>query len=383
MKADGTRHTLADIYHERTEFDFVGRSWRWALLSGTLVLVSLIALFANGLNLGIDFRGGTAWVVNVEGKKPSVPEVRAVLDPIGLSGAKVQILGSTTIRVQFETVDQPKQIEVSASLAKYAGVADSAVSVSTVGPTWGNQVTRNALKALLVFFIVIAIYLSLRFEWRMALAAIAAVAHDIVITVGVYALFQWEVAPATVVAFLTILGFSLYDTVVVFDKIKENRVLLGTNIAPTYSAMVNVSMNEVLMRSLNTSFIAVLPVAGLLVIGVGAFGAKSLETFAIALFVGLVIGAYSSIFVATPILNWMKEREPSNRTLMERWRAAGSPRPTASLTLAAETLVAAEEAQTSADSARTAPTESAPPSTGSSGTGASGEIAPRPRRRTR
>lgn len=371
MKANGRRHTLADVYHERTEFDFVGRSWRWALLSGTFVLIALIALTTRGLNLGIDFKGGTAWVVTAEGKAPSVPDVRTVLDPLGLGDAKVQILGAATIRVQYETVDKAKQTEVSAALAKYAGVPEASVSVSNVGPTWGRQVTRNAIKALIVFFIVIAAYLSLRFEWRMAVGAIVAVIHDIIITVGVYALFGFEVAPATVVAFLTILGFSLYDTVVVFDKIRENRVLLGSNAAPTYPAMVNVSMNEVLMRSLNTSLIAVLPVAGLLVVGVGIYGAQSLTNFALALFIGLVTGAYSSIFVATPVLCWMKQREPSNRVLMERWRAAGSPRPVSTIA-AAEALVGAEDAQAEADAARSADSPSA-----------SRAIAPRARRRQR
>jgi len=319
MKADGTRNSFADLYHETTEYNFVGKSWRWALLSGTFVLISLIALFVNGLNLGIDFEGGTSWVVTVQGKSPNVTTVTDIMKPFNVGEAKVQILGGSIIRVQTKTVDKTVQADISKALATYAGVPETSVSISNVGPTWGKQVTRNAIKALLVFFLVIAGYLSLRFEWRMALAAIAAVVHDVVITVGVYALFQFEVTPATIVAFLTILGFSLYDTVVVFDKVKENRILLGSHQAPTYSAMVNLSMNQVLMRSINTSLIAVLPVLSLLVVGVWVLGAQSLVDFALALFVGLITGAYSSIFVATPILNWMKEREPANRALTERY----------------------------------------------------------------
>jgi preprotein translocase subunit SecF len=192
------------------------------------------------------------------------------------------------------------------------------VSVSTVGPTFGDQVRNNAVKALIVFFALIAIYLSIRFEIKMAAAAIVAVVHDIIVTVGVYAVTGFEVTPATVVAFLTILGFSLYDTVVVFDKVKENVSTLGTVRGDSYSTMVNRSMNQVLMRSISTSFVAVLPVASLLFVGAGLFGALALRDFALALFVGLLTGAYSSIFVATPLLAWWKEREPRNQALRER-----------------------------------------------------------------
>jgi len=208
------------------------------------------------------------------------------------------------------------------------------VSVTNVGPTWGDRVSRKALQALIVFFIVIALYLSVRFEWRMALAAIMAVVHDIIITAGVYAITGFEVSPATVVAFLTILGFSLYDTVVVFDKVKENEAHLGSVRGDTYSMMVNRSLNQVLMRSLNTSFVAVLPVLSLLLVGRFALGAVGLQDFALALFVGLLTGAYSSIFVATPIVAWLKEREPKYRAVRERAvaqyaRDGGTPRPAA------------------------------------------------------
>ena len=187
--------------------------------------------------------------------------------------------------------------------------------MTDVGPTWGDQVSRKAVTALIFFFVLIALYLTFRFEWKMAFAAIVAVVHDIIITVGVYAIFGFEVTPGTVVAFLTILGFSLYDTVVVFDKIKENTPTLGAERGDTYSRMVNRSMNQVLMRSINTSFVALLPVASLLVVGSGILGAVALRDFALALFVGLLTGAYSSIFVATPILAWIKEREPRYRAL--------------------------------------------------------------------
>jgi preprotein translocase subunit SecF len=320
-RPDGRRHTLADFYHERTNFDFTGRPWRWLILSGTLILIAVIALSTRGLNLGIDFEGGTSWQVPVNGKSASVGDVRDVVKPFGLTDAKVLVLkgdSGTSVRVQSKDVNPNAEGNVTDALAKYGGVQRSDVSVSTVGPTFGDQVRNNAVKALIVFFGLIALYLSLRFEWKMAAAALVAVVHDIIITVGVYALTGFEVTPATVVAFLTILGFSLYDTVVVFDKVKENVSTLGTVRGDSYSKMVNRSMNQVLMRSISTSFVAVLPVASLLFIGAGLFGAIALRDFALALFVGLLTGAYSSIFVATPLLAWWKEREPRNRSLRER-----------------------------------------------------------------
>ncbi len=314
----GFGQTLRDIYHERTRFDFVGRSWLWALLSGAAVLVSVVALFLSGLNLGIDFEGGTQWQFTVASGSAAAGDVRAVMSDIGITDAKILILGDDEVRVQAGELGEATPREVRESLAEYAGIDPADVSLTDVGPTWGDRVSSKAITALAVFFGLIALYLTMRFEWKMALAAILAVVHDIVITVGVYAILGFEVTPATVIAFLTILGFSLYDTVVVFDKIRENTPSLGAERGDTYSSMVNRSMNSVLMRSLNTSFVALLPVASLLVVGSGLLGAVTLRDFALALFVGLLLGAYSSIFVATPILAWIKEREPRYQTLRTR-----------------------------------------------------------------
>jgi preprotein translocase subunit SecF len=192
------------------------------------------------------------------------------------------------------------------------------VSISSVGPTWGSEVSRKAVQALIYFFILLAVYLSVRFEFKMAASAIIAVIHDIIFTVGVYALFHFEVTPATITAFLTILGFSLYDTVVVFDKVRENQRVLTATGRSTYGEMVNQSLNAVLMRSLSTTFVALMPVLSLLFVGAGVFGATSLEDFALALAAGLFIGSYSSIFVAAPMLAWWKGREPQYRALTER-----------------------------------------------------------------
>ena len=313
--------TLRDIYHERTHFDFIGRSRWWAALSGTLLVISIGALALSGLNLGIDFEGGSQWDVAVEGKSVDIDAVRDALNGTQAADAKILVLTGSdndSVRIQTDELQPAQRTAVTVALAKYAGVQESDVSFVDVGPTWGDTVTRKALTALLFFFLLIAAYLTFRFEWRMAVAAIVAVLHDIIITAGVYAITGFEVTPATVVAFLTILGFSLYDTVVVFDKIKENTPSLGAERGDTYSQMVNRSMNQVLMRSINTSFVALLPVASLLVVGSGILGAVTLRDFALALFVGLLVGAYSSIFVATPLLAWVKEREPRYAALRER-----------------------------------------------------------------
>jgi preprotein translocase subunit SecF len=317
--AQRSRHTFSDLYHERTHFQFIERSWRWALLSGTLIAISVVAFVISGLNLGIDFEGGIQWEVKVPPAAASITKVRDALNPVGLGDAKVLIVGDRLVRVQSKTVSDAEKAKVVDALAKYAGVDKSAISIpKDVGATWGSKVSSKALTALIAFFLVIAGYLTLRFEWRMALAAIIAVLHDIIITVGVYAVTQFEVTPATVVAFLTILGFSLYDTVVVFDKVRDNQARLGTVRGDTYSLMVNRSLNQVLMRSINTSIVALLPVASLLFVGTYVLGGLALRDFALALFVGLLTGAYSSIFVATPVLAWLKEREPKYRALRER-----------------------------------------------------------------
>jgi len=314
----GRRHRFADVYHETTNFQFMDRTWRWVVISGTAVLVSVLFLVLEGLNLSIEFEGGTQWSFTRAAGTADAGEVRDVLGEIGQGDAKVLVLGRAGVRVQTAEVPPRERRAVSEALATYAGVPVDEISVTSVGPTWGARVSEKALQALAVFFLVLAGYLSLRFEWRMAVAAILAVLHDIVITAGVYAITGLEVTPATLVAFLTILGFSLYDTVVVFDKVKENEGALVGARGETYSQMVNRSLNQVLMRSLSTSIVAVLPVLSLLVVGRFGLGAVGLQDFAFALFVGLITGAYSSIFVATPIVAWLKEREPHYRAIRER-----------------------------------------------------------------
>ena len=379
------RHTLGDLFHERTRFRFIERSWRWALLSGTLIVIAVGALAIRGLNLGIDFTGGLSYTVTVKGPVPSVNDVRTVMRSVGEADAQISLqvnraTGVNSIVVQTPSVTPAQRDRIASALTRYGPES----GVEDVSPTWGSTVTNKAALALGVFFVLIALYLTFRFEWRMALAAILAVIHDILVTTGVYAVTGFQVVPATVIAFLTILGFSLYDTVVVFDKVLENTPTVGTDKADTYSTMVNRSLNQVLMRSLNTSFVAVLPVASLVFIGSGIFGASSLKDFALALFVGLTTGAYSSIFVATPILAYLKEREPKYRAVRERAMVQQSRRRRDEL---APAVVATGVERPDAEAASTAPASGAPTASGPGPTSGppsrSGVVAPRPRQQRR
>jgi preprotein translocase subunit SecF len=263
--------------------------------------------------------GGTFTVTVPSGETVTQEELEAALAESGQSGGEVVVEGQS-VTVHFAELPSSPLQEVADALAEYAGVDVSEVSVSTVGPTWGETVSEKALQALIIFFLLLAVYLAFRFEWKMSVTAIVAVLHDIIVSVGVYALFQFEVTPATVTAFLTILGFSLYDTVVVYDKIKENQRTLTATGRSTYPEMVNRSLNAVLMRSLSTSVVALLPVLSLLIVGSLMLGATALEEFALALAVGLGVGSYSSLFVAAPLLAAWKDREPQYRALSERRR---------------------------------------------------------------
>jgi preprotein translocase subunit SecF len=313
------REQLGDIFHERTNYDFIGPTKRYFAVSGLFIIIGIAALAARGLNLGIDFKGGTAWEVKAaSGHHVTSGGARDAARAGGLVEPSIQILGGDTVRLEADRSTLDEQAKVRDALASYAGAKSEDVSINDVGPTWGGEVSHKAIRALIFFFAAIAIYLSLRFEWKMALAAIIAVIHDILITVGAYAVSRFTVTPATVIAFLTILGFSLYDTVVVFDKVEENVAGIGATGRETYSGVVNRSMNQVLMRSINTSFVAVLPVFSLLFVGAYLFGAVTIKDFALALFIGLMVGAYSSIFVATPILCILKEREPRYAALRQK-----------------------------------------------------------------
>jgi len=312
------RGILGRLYHGETSFDFVGRRKIGFAFSLILVLLTLGSLFTRGLSLGIDFEGGVAWQVPSSATM-DVDAARSVLEDNGVQteNAKVQTLtNGTTTSIRIQVGDQTAEVraKIQSDLATKAKVDVNEVSVSSVSSSWGRSITEKAVRALIAFMVLVGIYIAWRFEWRMALAAILAMLHDVLISVGVYSIIGFEVTPATVVAFLTILGFSLYDTIVVFDKVKDNIDKFGVS-RTSMADITNVSMNQVLMRSLNTSLAAVLPVLSLLVLGSGILGAIALREFAIALLVGLITGSYSSIFIASPLLTIFKQRESRYKNL--------------------------------------------------------------------
>jgi preprotein translocase subunit SecF len=321
------------LYHGETTIDFIGRTRKFFLFSIVVVLLGLVSLGFRGLNLGIDFKGGTAW--EVIGTNQSVADVTRVVEAAGATQPTVYILGGSTIHVEADlnalTATELTATEngVADALARLVNKNVDQVSVSTIGPTWGGQVTAKARLALIVFLIAVVIYISLRFEPKMAIAALVAMLHDLLVTLGVYSLFGFQITPDTVIALLTILGYSLYDTVVVFDRVRDNskNALVGGGM--TYSGMVNLSMNQTLARSLNTSLVAVIPVMSVLFVGAELLGATTLREYGLALFIGLMSGAYSSIFIASPLLALLKEREPRMKELKMRLESK-SPRQVAS-----------------------------------------------------
>lgn len=413
------RGVFGRLYHGETRFDFVGRWKRWFALSGVALLVGLGVLGIRGLNLGIDFTGGTVW--QVPAGQAQVAEVQEAMGELGYGNVQVQevtqtggdgrvirVVAEDTAAPAAETTDALEQVtgalvaargalpedqrgavgpvqenldaiegpfaepvpaplvalreeidsldaltadagdtgaavteatvemrslvddlsvlqqdersrlgqDVSARLAELTGTPVDAVVVDTVGPSWGEQITNSARNALVVFMIAITIFITVRFELKMALATAVALFHDLLLVVGIYALTNLAVTPATVVALLTMLGFSIYDGIVVFDRVNENTdTMLVGRAKHTYSEVANISLNQVLMRSLNTSITTLLPIGSVLVIGSVLLGATTLQEFGVALFLGLLAGAYSSIFIATPLLALLKEREPRYRNL--------------------------------------------------------------------
>lgn len=314
------------VFRGQATCDFV-RAWRITLvISVVAVLGSGLALGVRGLDLGFEFEGGTAWSVPVV--DVGVAEAREALRPLGLDGARIQLIGQDTLQVQASTADEAGAEAARSALAALAGVEVEEVAVATVGPSWGEEVSGKALRALVFFLVAISLYITVVLrDWRMAAGAVAAVAHDVVLSVGIYAAAGLEVTPATVIAFLTILGFSLYDTVVVFSRMRENTPMVSLAGRMTYADMASLSSNQSLLRTINTSVTTLLPLASLLVIGAWVLGATTLQEFSLALLIGLGIGAYSSLFFATPITVWLNERSPANRAL--RKRLASSPRPAA------------------------------------------------------
>jgi preprotein translocase subunit SecF len=315
---------LKRLYNGQNDIDFMARSRTMALVTLVVLVVSVGALFVRGLNLSIEFEGGIVWeVAAAEGV--TTEDVTDTVADAGVEGARVQVVrsgGEEFFLVKGESSDIELQAEVSIALAELNGVDVNQVSREEVSPSWGDNITEKARTALLVFFLLIALYIAVRFEWKMSVGALVAVAHDILVSVGVYAVMQFEVTPATVIAFLTIMGYSLYDTIVVFDRVSENARAMRSVGTDSYSTVVNRSLNQVVMRSINTTITSLLPVISMLVVGSFILGARTLEEFAVALLIGMLAGSYSSLFVAAPVLVFLKERERKYKGAAERERRA-------------------------------------------------------------
>ena len=310
------------LYRGETSVDFIGKRKIWYSISGLLILASALTLFTQGLHLGIEFKGGSSFTIT--SANASVQTAETALREAGItSQTTIQKVGNDKIRIQTDALSSAEQNAVESSLSSKFNVTVDSIDSQIIGPSWGEEITRKALYGLFGFLIVVMLYLAMAFESKMSIAAIISVVHDVFITVGIYALVGFEVTPATVIGFLTILGYSLYDTVVVFDKVRENTKGIAASGKSTYSQAANLAVNQTLVRSFNTSLIALLPVGSILFVGAGLLGAGTLKDLSLALFIGLATGTYSSIFIATPILAVLREREPAMQALAKRVGSRG------------------------------------------------------------
>jgi preprotein translocase subunit SecF len=307
------------LYTGEKSFDFVGRRKRWYLISGILLIITLAAIIFRGLNLGIEFQGGVKF--NIPTTTVTVTEARDVFTDLGQPSSIVKEVAGDRIEVQIPPISVEESEALTKEVATALVVDFDQITVQNVGPSWGADITRTSLIGLGVFLVLITIFLSIYFEIRMAIAALIALAHDLVLTIGVYAIGGFEVTPATAIGVLTIMGYSLYDTVVIFDKVKDNtRGILGQS-RFSYAESANLALNQSLIRSFNTSFTSVIPTAAILVVGAGILRAGTLVDLALALFVGMIVGTFSSIFIAVPALVHMKEKQPEIQSLASRVRA--------------------------------------------------------------
>ncbi|ROS74578.1 protein translocase subunit SecF [Cellulomonas sp. PhB143] len=300
-----------DLYTGRRSYGIVRHRRAFFVASAIAVLLSVLVVGFKGFDLGIEFRGGSQFVVSDVSDTDEQIALDAVAGVAPDEVPRVSSLGSDAVRVQTEKLDTHEVTEVTSALADGYGVDEAEVGYSYIGPSWGQDVSSSALRALVIFLAFVAVVMSLYFRsWRMAASALVALFHDVIITAGVYALIGWEVTPATVIGFLTILGYSVYDTVVVFDKVRENTKGILDQTRSTYAERANLAINQTLVRSINTSVVALLPVASILFIGAFVLGAGTLRDIALALFIGIIVGAYSSIYIATPFEVMLREREP-------------------------------------------------------------------------
>jgi preprotein translocase subunit SecF len=309
----------ARLYRGDVGYDFIGHRKLWYGISILITITAIVGLVVRGLNMGIEFEGGA--VLTTPKTSATVTHTKEIAEQESGHQAIVQKLGNGGMRIQIAGLDTAKSSEVKESIAGDLKVEGNDIDTQLVGPSWGEQIANKAWLGLGIFMVLVVIYLAIAFEWRMALAALIALVHDITITVGIYSLVGFEVTPGTVIGLLTILGYSLYDTVVVFDSLRESSRSVTKQTRYTFSEIANRSINSTLVRSINTTVVALLPVAGLLFIGGGLLGGGMLNDIALSLFVGLAAGAYSSIFIATPLVADFKEREPQMKALARRVHA--------------------------------------------------------------
>ncbi|CAB5240878.1 unannotated protein [freshwater metagenome] len=313
----------ARLHTGETSIDFIGKRRRWYAFSGLLIIASILSLSLQGLHLGIEFKGGASFIVKKSGV--SIEDARSVLSQSSIPGESiVQLVGTDKVRIQTGALTNAESSSLKTALAQKFSVDEQSIDTQIIGPSWGKEITRKAIYGLIGFIIVVLLYLAMAFEPKMALSAIIAVIHDVFITVGIYSIVGFDVTPATVIGFLTILGYSLYDTVVVFDKIRENTKSITATSKMTFTQAVNLGVNQTIIRSANTSIIALLPVASILFVGAGLLGAGTLKDLSLALFIGLAAGTYSSIFIAPPILATLREKEPAMAALAKRVNSRGS-----------------------------------------------------------
>lgn len=307
----------ARLHRGEVGYDFVKNRKLWYGISILITITAILGLAVRGLNMGIEFQGGAVFTTPKH-MTASVSQAETFAEDASGHDAIVQKLGDGSLRIQIAGIETGKSDQIKDKLATDLKVNPEQINADLVGPSWGEQIANKAWQGLAIFMVLVVIYLAIAFEWRMAVAALVALIHDITITTGIYALVGFEVTPGTVIGLLTILGYSLYDTVVVFDSLKEQTKDITKQTRWTYSDLANRSINGTLMRSINTTVVALLPVAGLLFIGGGALGAGMLNDISLSLFVGLAAGAYSSIFIATPLVADLKEHEPQMKALRKR-----------------------------------------------------------------
>ncbi|MBP6994687.1 MAG: protein translocase subunit SecF [Phycicoccus sp.] len=310
-----------DLYSGKRSIPVVAQRSRFYLISLIVIAIAVGGLVWKGLNLGLEFRGGSEFRVALSAE-PSNYESTA-RDAVTATGSEgtvnVTLLGTNTVRVQTERLDQDTSAAARTALAESFNVPEADVSATFIGPSWGASVSQKALQALIIFLLLTALVMAVYFRtWKMALAALLALAHDMVITLGVYALVGFEVTPASMIGFLTVLGYSLYDTVVVFDKVRENTDEAFGNGRLSYAQAANLAVNQTMVRSINTTVVALLPITAILVVGFGWLGPGTLLDLSLVLFIGILVGAYSSIFIATPLLVSLRSREFKVQELAKR-----------------------------------------------------------------